>query len=74
MKILLDRSAPAPLRRLLTSHAVETAYERGWSTLQNGELLVAAETGEFDVFITADSNLKYQQTRNMTIVVLSTTS
>ncbi len=75
MKILFDQSAPAPLRRLLASHAVETAYERGWSTLQNGEL--PAEAGEFDVFITADSNLKNQQnlkTRNIAIVVLSTTS
>ena len=77
MKILFDQSAPAPLRRLLASHAVETAYEGGWSTLQNGELLTAAEAGEFNVFITADSNLKYQQnlkTRNIAIVVLSTTS
>ncbi|HEX8691747.1 MAG TPA: hypothetical protein VF746_04955 [Longimicrobium sp.] len=54
-----------------------TAYERGWSTLTNGELLVAAEVQGFEVLVTTDTNLKYQQnlaSRTIAIVVLSTTS
>jgi hypothetical protein len=56
---------------------VITAYERGWAQLSNGELLKAAEADGFDVFITTDSNLKYQQnlsSRRIAIVVLNTTS
>ncbi len=61
----------------MTSHEVSTAFERGWSRLQNGELLVAAESAGFDVFVTTDTNLKYQQNlrdRTIAIVVLSTPS
>lgn len=57
MKILFDQGTPAPLKDLLTSHDVSTAYELGWSTLKNGELLSAAESNGFDVFITTDTNL-----------------
>jgi hypothetical protein len=56
---------------------VSTAYELGWSTLKNGELLAAAEGNGFDVFVTTDTNLAYQQNlsnRKIAIVVLSTTS
>lgn len=77
MKILFDQGTPAPLKDLLTSHDVSTAYELGWSTLKNGELLSAAESNGFDVFITTDTNLRYQQNliqRKIAIVVLSTTS
>jgi predicted nuclease of predicted toxin-antitoxin system len=77
MNILFDQGTPAPLRRAFPNAAVETVYERGWSTLQNGQLLAAAEQAGFDVFITTDQNLKYQQNligRHLTIVVLSTTS
>jgi hypothetical protein len=66
-----------PLRQFLTQHEVVTAYERGWSQLSNGELLQAAEADGFDLFITTDSNLKYQQNlsfRRIAIVVLSTPS
>lgn len=55
---------------------VTTAREMGWDQLRNGELLLAAE-GMFDVFITTDQNLKYQQNlsdRRLAIVVLTTTS
>ena len=77
MKVLFDQGTPAPLRRALDGHSVETAYERGWSSLQNGELVAAAETAQFEVLITTDKNLKYQQnlaTRTLSIVVLLTTS
>lgn len=77
MKVLFDQGTPAPLRRALIGHTVETAYERGWSELQNGELIAAAEATNFEVFVTTDRNLKYQQkltTRTLSIVVLLTTS
>ena len=77
MRVLFDQGTPAPLRQLLPGHEVATAYERGWSTLKNGELLAAAETQGFQVLVTTDTNLKYQQNlapRTIAIVVLSTTS
>ena len=77
MQVLLDQGTPAPLRAFLVSHQVFTAYERGWSTLENGELLQAAELAGFLVLVTTDTNLKYQQnlaSRRIAVVVLSTTS
>jgi hypothetical protein len=77
VRILFDQGTPAPLRASLLDHIVETAYELGWSTLKNGELIAAAEAGGFDILVTTDKNLKYQQnlaTRAIAIVVLSTTS
>ncbi|HEU4457298.1 MAG TPA: hypothetical protein VFR81_29785 [Longimicrobium sp.] len=56
---------------------MSTAYERGWSTLKNGELLAAAEDQGFEVLVTTDRNLKYQQnlaSRTIAIIALSTTS
>ena len=61
MNILFDQGTPVPLRAALVGHTVETAYERGWSTLSNGDLLTAAETASFDLFITTDQNLRHQQ-------------
>jgi len=77
VKVLFDQGTPAPLRRALVGHSVETAYERNWSSLQNGALIAAAEAAGFEVFVTTDKNLKYQQnltTRTLSIVVLLTTS
>ena len=77
MRVLFDQGTPAPLRHVLVGHAVSTAFELGWATLKNGELLAAAENNSFDVFITTDTNLKYQQnlkSRRIAIVVLGTTS
>ena len=76
MRILFDQGTPVPLRRALIGHEVETAYERGWSALRNGDLLREAEAAGFDAFVTTDQNLRYQQTlsdRRLAIVVLSTT-
>jgi hypothetical protein len=75
--VLFDQGTPAPLRMALSGHRVETAFERGWSQLRNGELLAAAELAGFEVFVTTDRNLKYQQNllhRRLAIVVLLTTS
>ena len=77
MRILFDQGTSAPLRHALTGHSVETAFELGWATLQNGALIAAAEGAGFEAFITTDKNLKYQQNlaaRSISIVVLSTTS
>ncbi len=77
MLVLFDQGTPVPLRNHLSGHQVSTAYELGWGSLKNGELLQQAESGGFDVLVTTDKNLKYQQNlsgRRIAIVVLSTTS
>jgi len=74
---LFDQGTPVPLRGHLSSHFVSTAYELGWATLKNGELLAAAEKSGYEVLVTTDTNLKYQQNltqRKIALVVLSTTS
>lgn len=76
MRILFDQGTPAPLRRALTGHTVSTAYEMGWSELDNGALLQAADT-DFDALVTTDQNLRHQQnlsSRRLAILVLPTTS
>jgi len=76
MRILFDQGTPVPLRDHLSGHQVETAYELGWSRLTNGELLASAE-GRFDVLVTTDRNLQYQQSlagRKLAVLVLPTTS
>jgi len=62
MKIILDESVPQKLRLLIEGgHTVVTAWFQGWSGLKNGALLTAAEEAGFDLFITADQELTYQQ-------------
>jgi hypothetical protein len=76
MKILFDQGTPVPLRARLVGHVVTTASEMGWADLDNGRLLAAAEA-QFDVLITTDQNLRYQQNltgRRLAILVLPTTS
>ncbi len=60
MKVLLDECVPRKLRRAIETHEVYTVTETGWSGLKNGELLALAE-GRFDVFLTVDQNLIFQQ-------------
>src|SRR5271154_1323659 len=76
MKILLDESVPQKLRLLIEgNHTVATAWFQGWSGLKNGALLEAAEETGFQLFITADQELSYQQNltgRKIALVVLST--
>ena len=76
MRILFDQGTPVPLRRHLSGHSVSTAYELGWSDLANGDLLAKAES-QFDLMMTTDQNLRYQQNlkgRTLAILVLPTTS
>jgi len=61
VRVLFDQGTPVPLRRLLAGHVVATAYEMGWSTLLNGDLLRAAEAGRFDAIITTDKSIRHQQ-------------
>ncbi len=74
MKILLDECVPWPMHRLLTGHTCTSVQAQGWSGIRNGDLLQRAE-GEFDLFITSDQNIRYQQNlagRAIAIVELST--
>lgn len=75
MKILFDVNMPHPLRRELPGHEVVTAQFQGWAELENGDLVAAAEKDDFDVLVTADKNLRYQQNfagRKIAILVLPT--
>ena len=77
MKILFDQGTPVPLRRHLAGHAVDTAFERGWSDLHNGDLLNRAEAEGCQLLITTDQNLPYQQNlaeRRLAVLVLMSTS
>ena len=77
MRVLFDQGTPVPLGSLLPNHQVSTAYARGWSELTNGSLLDAAESAGYEVFVTTDRNLRYQQNlsiRKIAIVVLGTKS
>lgn len=70
MKILLDESLPKRLKQDFKGHQVRTVPEAGWQGKKNGELLKLMEQ-DFDVFITADQNLKYQlNIRNAAIPVI----
>jgi predicted nuclease of predicted toxin-antitoxin system len=74
MRVLFDQATPVPLRRFLQDHTVRTAAQEGWQQLQNGELLNVAEAAGFDVLVTTDKNLRYQQNltgRKIAIIVLS---
>jgi predicted nuclease of predicted toxin-antitoxin system len=75
MQLLLDHNVPVPLRSWLIGHQVQTAYEQGWAELTNGVLLQMAEDAGFEVMITTDQGIRYQQNlsgRKLTLVVIST--
>ena len=61
MKILLDECVPLQVRDALTDHEVTTAQRMGWGGISNGDLLDKAEQENFQIFILADKNLRYQQ-------------
>ena len=73
MRVLFDQATPVPIRPYLEGHTVRTAAQQGWDKLSNGDLLTAAEGAGFDVLLTTDRNLRYQQNlagRRIAIVVL----
>ena len=74
MKILFDANTPAPLARFLQRHEVVRADELGWQGLDNGAWLDAAEQAGFDLLLTCDQNVRYQQNltvRKLALVILS---
>ncbi len=74
-RVLLDENLPQRLRLLLAGHEVATVAYCGWAGVSNGALIVAAEGAGFDVMITADQGINYQQNlkdRRLAVVVLST--
>ena len=77
MRILLDHCTPAPLKRHLTEYSVQTAVSRGWETLRNGDLLQLAEEGGYELLITTDQSMRYQQNltdRDIAILILLSNS
>jgi hypothetical protein len=73
MLILFDHGTPRGIARSLVGHEVKEAKAQGWDRLTNGELLAAAEKTGFDVLLTTDKNIRYQQNlagRKIAIVVL----
>ena len=74
MRVLFDNSVPRGVASVLREHVVEEARDRGWDRLTNGDLLRAAEDDGFEVLLTTDRNVPYQQNlskRIIAIVVLS---
>jgi hypothetical protein len=74
VKILIDECVPRPIIKLLPGYEVRTVQEMGWGAFSNGELLRLAE-GSFDLFITSDQNIRYQQNlagRQVAVLTLST--
>ena len=75
MRILFDHVTPRGIARFLPGHTVTKAKDRGWDRLTNGDLLAEADRAGFDVLLTADKNMCYQQNltgRRIALVVLST--
>ncbi len=73
MRILFDQATPVPIRGYLDRHEVRTASQEGWGTLKNGDLLTAAEAAGFDVLLSTDRNLRYQQNlegRKIAVVII----
>ncbi len=77
MKILFDHGTPAPLRMHLPDHTVDRSAEIGWELLENGELIRMAEQQGYEVIVTTDQNMRYQQNlagKRIAIVVLMGTA
>jgi len=73
MLVLFDQGTPVPIRKFLKGHVVQTTAQRGWEELKNGELSEAAEEAGFEVFLTPDKNIRFQQNlamRGIAVVVL----
>src|ERR1041385_6756912 len=73
MLVLFDQGTPVPIRTFLKDHKVRTAAQVGWDTHKNGDLLKAAEEAGFEVLLTPDKNLAFQQNlkvRKIAIVVI----
>jgi hypothetical protein len=73
MRVLFDQATPVPIRDFLVDHVVSTAAQQHWDRLKNGDLLTSAEHAGFDVLLTTDKNMRYQQNmagRTIAVVVI----
>jgi len=73
MRILFDHGTPSGIGQALSGHEITEAIDRGWESISNGDLLAAAEAEGFDLLLTTDKNIRYQQNltaRKIGIVVL----
>jgi hypothetical protein len=61
MRVLFDQGTPVPIKRYLTAHEVSISADLGWERLTNGDLIHAAENEGFEILLTTDKNLCYQQ-------------
>ena len=68
MRVLLDEQLPRHLAREIGGHDVSTVQQRGWAGLKNGELLRAAAAEGFEILVTADRNLQFQQNLSRTVL------
>ena len=74
MRILFDHGTPTGLARALPGHAITTAQAQGWDRLTNGDLLNEAEADGFELLITTDRRIRYQQNlsgRSIALIVLA---
>jgi PIN like domain len=74
MKILFDNGTPRPIARCLTGHEVTYARRIGWHELENGDLIRQAEEDGYEVLLSTDKNIQYQQNlkdRKIALVILS---
>jgi hypothetical protein len=73
MKIFFDNGTPKPIARCLTDHEITYARQIGWHELENGELIQKAEEAGYEVLLSTDKNIRYQQSlsgRRIALVVL----
>jgi hypothetical protein len=74
LKILFDQNVPRPLQRYLAAHDVKRLDQLGWSELKNGELLEVAEDAGFEVLLSGDKKLRFEQNmagRRIAVVCMS---
>jgi hypothetical protein len=73
MKILFDNGTPKPIARSLPGHEITYARQIGWHELENGELIEKAEEAGYELLLSTDKNIRYQQNltgRKIALVVL----
>jgi len=72
-RVLFDKNVPYPLRQHLSDYQVQTAEDEGWGQISNGELIACAENAGYQIMLTCDQNIQYQQNmarRKISMVVL----
>jgi predicted nuclease of predicted toxin-antitoxin system len=73
MRILIDECLPKNIKKEFSGHVVKTVREMNWDSMTNGELMDAAIKNDFEVFVTVDNNLQFQQNLkkyNLIVIVL----